>query len=152
MEYVKVRINAVSRRFVGYLSLPEDVVRISEALNSPLPYVVIYDDETGAGRFHALEKGAIVYVEALEEPDNTYVLQQGAGTFQRVRIDFAQNARLVGEVFVPANSHVCNVINDSRPFLNVRNAEILGTVEHYDFLAVSKRHATVIEGLDDGDI
>ncbi len=52
---------------------------------------------------------------------------------------------LSGELFVPQHLTAIDVFNDARRFINLRNIEFRDSVESYDFLAVAKAQAHLIE-------
>ncbi len=61
------------------------------------------------------------------------------GMFHPVTIVFSLPAvTLPGELFVPAQTHLVDVLNDSRRFLSVRNTTFIDSPETYSFLAVGK--------------
>jgi len=147
-QAVKVRINACGQRIIGYVHLPPGVTRMSDFLNSPEPYLMVRESETlspdGREPFRAVLKEAISYVQALEEPEPILSLRKD-GAFRWVTAELkGLDATIDGELFVPAESDMPAVLNDGRRFINLRNVHFQRSVERYDYLAVSKRHAAFL--------
>ena len=51
---------------------------------------------------------------------------------------------LRGELFVAASADVMDVLNDARPFMNVRNVRFIDSMEAYESLAVGKQQTRML--------
>jgi hypothetical protein len=117
-------------------------------LNSVKPYILIRDregsPEPGDGPSQAVLKGSITYVEALGWPG--FQRRSSQGTFEAVAVSLKKPVvTLSGELFVPQHVTALDVFNDGRRFINLRNVEFRDSAEAYDFLAVGKAQAYLIE-------
>ena len=65
--------------------------------------------------------------------------------FHSVTVEFPHLVKaLQGELFVAASADVMDVLNDARPFMNVRNVRFIDSVEAYEFLAVGKQQTHML--------
>ncbi len=146
---VKVRINASGKRIIGYVELyAKDArtthPRISDILNSAEPFLLIREEEDSSvdeGRFQAIPKDSLSYVEALDEPENPSWLRI-EGTLRPITVELREPAAtLRGELFVPTEDNWVTVLLDGLTFINLVNVEFVNSVERYEYLAISKSHA-----------
>ena len=147
-QIVRVRVNISGIRLIGFVSLPPpgEFSRFSDVLNSAEPYILIREGspESGDGPSQAVLKDSITYVEALVEPD--FQRRSPQGTFETVAVSLKKPVvTLSGELFVPQHVTALDVFNDGRRFINLRNVEFRDSAEAYDFLAVGKAQAYLIE-------
>lgn len=146
---VRVRVNASGLRIIGFVHLPDEVYRTSDVLNSAAPYLLVQDTDEPSplekGGFRAVLKDSISYVEALEEPSAPDGLRR-AGMFTVIAVELRSPAlRMEGVIFTPEGETPYEVVNDSRRFISLRNVQFHKSVERYDFLAVGKGAATLLE-------
>ena len=148
-QIVRIRVNVSGIRLIGFVSLPPgEFSRFSDVLNSAEPYILIRGEdeprEPGEHSSRAVLKDSITYVEALAEPGFKRRSLQGA--FQAVTVSLKKPATtLSGELFVSQDMTAIDVVNDGRRFINLRNVRFRDSVEAYDFLAVGKPQAHLIE-------
>lgn len=150
---VKMRINASGKRIIGFVELyakdPRTThPRISDILNSAEPFLLIRDEEDSSadnGGFQAIPKDSLSYVEALDEPDNPSWLCN-EGMLRTISLELREPVATVrGELWVPNEGNVSEVLNDSRRFINLLNVEFVNSVERYKYLAISKSHVVVLK-------
>jgi len=141
-KQVKVRINLSGARYVGYVRVDLPKVRMSDVLNEEHRFMTLSDvdsiDPVAKGASLVVNKSLIVYVQVIEEPK---WISQGEhrGEFRSAKIR-TRDHQIEGGIFLPAHmmaEDLAVLFNRTPHFLNVRNAEIIGTKERYDFLAVS---------------
>jgi hypothetical protein len=149
---VRLRINASGKRIIGFMELyardPRTThPRISDTLNSAEPFLLIREDEDSSvdkGGFQAIPKDSLSYVEALDEPENPSWLRD-EGTLRTISLELREPvATLRGDLWVPSEGKVSEVLNDSRRFINLLNVEFVNSVERYKYLAISKSHVVVL--------
>jgi hypothetical protein len=148
---VKVRVNASGLRIIGFVHLPDGVYRTSDVLNAGDPYLLIQDTNEPSplekGGFRAVLKDSISYVEALEEPSAPQGLKR-AGLFTLIAVELRfPVVRMEGVIFTPEDQTPYEVVNDGRRFISLRNVQFHKSVERYDYLAVGKEAATLLEWL-----
>ena len=139
---VRIRTNVSGERLIGVVDLPsEPGSRLSDLLNAPEPFLhVQLVDDTAAV---AIRKTSISYIEALEEPPMSGHVP--LGTFHSVVAEFSPPVQpLRGELFVAATANLLDVLNDPRPFVNLRNVVVIDSFEHYKFLAVGKHQTRLL--------
>ena len=143
---VRLRVNAAGKRIIGVISLIERHNRASDLLNESSPFFTLRDDTDGAGNaVTLLRKSAISYVEIVNEPERLRGLVP-AGAFRFVTVQLEHPAVVLeGELFVPASESVEDVLNDRRPFLNLRSAAIRDSRERYSYLAVGKEQIISVD-------
>ena len=152
---VKVRLSFEGRRYIGYLELPEGVYRVSDVLNDPSPFLKLIEvsslEPLNPNSYLAVRKSGISYVQALEEVENPKRLVE-EGTFVPVIVKLRMiQTRIAGHAFVPQNEKdIIHFLNLSRPFLNLKDVEILGTAERYEYLAVGKNQIAFVEVMPPG--
>lgn len=140
---VKVRINAAGKRTIGWVQLPQDVHRVSDVLNGLQSFLELQDEFAPETR-EMIAKEAVSYVEAVEEPPLSERHKQH-GTFHPVVVELAApEVTLEAELFVADHRTPANVLNDTRPFINLRNVKFRGSDEHYGFLAVGKKQIIAV--------
>lgn len=139
---VKVRVNLSGTRYVGNIRVYPPKVRVSDVLNEEKQFMTLSDvdavDPVAKGASLVVNKALVSYVQVIEEFKRTY---HGVhtGDFVSVKIRTVER-QIDGEIFMPAHMMVADraeLLNRAPHFLNVRNAEIIGTKERYDFVAVS---------------
>ena len=141
-QSVRIRTNVSGERLIGFVHLPLGrVSRLSDVLNAPEPFLhVQLVDDTAAV---AIRKTSISYIEAFEEPPTERRVP--LGTFHSVVAEFGSPVlALKGELFVAATANLLDVLNDPRPFVNLRNVVGIDSVEHYKFLAVGKHQMRLL--------
>ena len=85
----------------------------------------------------------ISYIQALQEPD--YEKRVPLGVFHSVTVEFPHPVKaLPGEPFVAESADVVDVMNDTGPFMNIRNVRFIDFVEAYEFLAVGKQQTHML--------
>jgi hypothetical protein len=151
---VKLRINASGKRIIGFTELyardPRTRhPRISDILNSAEPFLLIREEEDSSvdeGRFQAIPKDSLSYVEVLDEPENPSRLCI-EGTLRPITVELREPpATLRGQLFVPSQDNWVTVLLDGlRPFINLVNVEFVNSVERYEYLAISKSDVVVAE-------
>ena len=138
---VRLRVNAAGKRIIGVISLVERHNRASDLLNEPSHFFTLRDDGEGGGGDQPdtlLRKSAISYVEIVNEPERLRGLVP-AGDFRFVTVQLRRPSIVMeGELFVSAEVSVEDVLNDTRPFLNLRSVAIRDSRERYSYLAVGK--------------
>jgi hypothetical protein len=144
---VKIRVNASGRRIIGFVRLPPETYRISDVLNGPDPYLSLEDEEDP--RSHAavtaILKDCVSYVEAVEEPETPARLRR-QGTFRLIVVELREPpAAVAGELFLPGSKSALEVLNDSRLFINLRNAQFLKSHERYTYVAIAKKQAVQVQ-------
>lgn len=149
LRVVKLRVNAAGSRRIGDIHLRSQQNRASDLLNEPTEFLSLHDEVSSDGSCSEslLRKSALAYVEIVNEPSKS---SNGAieGSFRLVAVHLARpELTLDGELFVPAGFAVEAVLNDDRPFLNLRNVSIRGTNEAYSYLAVGKGQLVACEVL-----
>ena len=137
---LRVRVNVGGQRIVGWVDLPETrLSRCSDVLNDADPYLTVRRDvEPGHGAdTTAVNKASISYVEvANDQTARRWVIP---GTFQPVVIEVSTPEVVFrGELFVLADTTVVDVLNDGRRFISLRNAQLNGGHEPYEYLGVGK--------------
>ena len=144
---VKIRVNASGNRIIGYVYLAPEVHRASDFLNGPDPYLVVWDEDqplVGEGTFTAILKDAVSYVQAVEEPEAVKGLRR-QGTFYTIVVQLEEpSVAIEAELFVPHERKIPEVLNDSRPFFSLRNAQLVKAPERYSYLAVGKKQSILI--------
>ena len=150
---VKLRINASGKRIIGHVErYVKDArtthPRISDILNSAEPFLLIRKEEDSSvdeGGFQAIPKDSLSYVEALDEPENPSWLRN-EGTLRTISLELREPvATMRGELWVPSEGKVSEVLNDSRRFISLLNVEFVNSVERYKYLAISKSHVVVLK-------
>ena len=146
---VKVRVNASGKRVIGYVDLSDQYNRISDILNGPETSFLVHLEETPSdlknNNYYIIQKDAISYVEALEEPQKQDYLRQ-EGSFQPVTVELIEpNVQMQAELFVLQEKNVFESLNDSRPFINLRHAHFVDSFEEYKFLAVGKKQVILVK-------
>ncbi|HUJ79230.1 MAG TPA: hypothetical protein VLY45_02815 [Nitrospiria bacterium] len=139
---VKVRVNLSGSRYVGYVSVYAPTLRVSDVLNDAKQFMTLSEvdsiDPVAKDISLVVNKSLIVYVQVIEEPKWT---SHGGhtGDFIRVKIR-TRGHHIEGDIYVATDMVAedrAELLNRTPHFLNVRNAEIIGTKERYDFLAIS---------------
>ncbi|MEM1245861.1 MAG: hypothetical protein AAGA81_16240 [Acidobacteriota bacterium] len=150
LRVVKLRVNAAGSRRIGDIHLRSQQNRASDLLNEPTEFLSLHDEVSADGSCSEslLRKFAIAYVEIVNEPSKRSGAGTIAGSFRLVAVHLARpELTLDGELFVPEGFAVEAVLNDDRPFLNLRNVSIRGTNEAYSYLAVGKGQLVACEVL-----
>ncbi len=148
-KFVRVRLNVSGKRLIGHVPLPPgEFSRFSDVLNSAEPYILMRGEdeslEHGEGPSQAVQKDSITYVEALAEPG--YQRRSSQGAFEAITISLKKPAvTLSGELFVPHQMTAIDVFNDGHRFVNLRSVRFRESPEAYDFLAVGKSQAYLID-------
>ncbi len=145
---VKIRVSLARAKYIGEVEIPGGVDRMSDLLNSRAPFLALrnVDSYEGIRKDSAfiINKEHIDYVQVLEE----YPLIEAnkiPGQFHRIRVKTLA-ADILGELFVPQTGESpMEVVNDERAFVSIRNAEIVGTAERYQFLGISKGKICTVE-------
>lgn len=136
---VKVRVNASGRRIIGIVAYDPLYPRFSDFLNCVDRFLPVKRERATV----EVNKEAISYLEALEEHPGEY--RPAAGGFRRVQIELRAGQGVIeGEVFLPEDADVGDLLSDGRLFLSVRGVTFQGAVEHYAFLAVPKAAILVL--------
>jgi len=140
---IRVRMNVSGKRIIGYVDLPAAYDRTSDMLSGPDLFILVRPErnlsELKADSSHLIQKEAISYVEALEEPKHseTSLLQ---GRFQPVIAELKEpTVHIKAEIFVPQGSSVLSVLNDKRSFINLCKVHFENSVEQYNYLGVGKK-------------
>lgn len=139
---VRVRVNFSGRRYVGIVTMPEGVTRVSDVLNDGSHFLHLEDAQTrdgGPTGGLSLNKGSISYIQALEETSTGSSALRREGGFHTVDVAMTMLDHAIrGRLFVPDGMTATEVLNDERNFLSLRDAEVVGTPEKYPFLAICK--------------
>jgi len=146
---VRVRVNFSGRRYVGVVTIPEGVNRVSDVLNDGSHFLYLEEAQTRDGVRPAglsLNKRSITYIQALEEPTRVSAAPRMEGDFVTVEVAMTTMDCMVrGRIFVPDAQSAAEVLNDERNFLSLRDAEVVGTGEKYPFLALCKAQVISVE-------
>ncbi|MEK6777200.1 MAG: hypothetical protein AABY87_10000 [bacterium] len=146
---IRVRMNVSGKRVIGYVDLPQSYDRTSDLLNGPDMFILVRPEkqssENKGESSQIIQKGAISYLEALEEPKHAETaLQQGR--FQPVAAEFKEPTVLIkAEIFVPQGSSVLSVLNDERGFINLCKVRFESSVEQYSYIAVGKKQIILMK-------
>ena len=141
---VHVRINVCGERIIGWVDLPPVTSsRCSGLLNDEDRYLTVRVDSASKSETIALNKEVISYVEVVGEPRTTH--WNIPGVFHPVVIELTRpDVVLHGELFILADTEVADVLNDSRRFISVRNAQFVDALEAYAFLAMGKAQTRAV--------
>ena len=146
---IRVRMNVSGKRIIGYVDLPAAYDRTSDMLSGPDLFILVRPEKNlaavKADSFHIIQKEAISYVEALEEPKHseTSLLQ---GRFQPVIAELKEpTVHIKAEIFVPQGSSVLSVLNDKRSFINLCKVRFENSVEQYHYLGVGKKQIILLK-------
>jgi hypothetical protein len=140
---VRIRVNAVGGRHIGYVHLPPEHHRFSDILNDGSRFLLMHDAVEGNCR--AILKEAVSYAEAIEEPARP-PWSGTPGAFRKIGIILSRpRTSLSAEVFVASGLRIMDVLNDDRPFCNLRDAVFQKSVERYGFLALGKRQILSVD-------
>lgn len=149
---VRVRVNFSGRRYVGVVTIPEGVVRVSDVLNDGSHFLNLEEAQTRDGApagALALNKGSITFIQALEEPTPVIAALRRKGGFVTVEVTMTPMDSVIrGRIFVPDGGTAPEILNDKRNFLSLRDVEIVGTRERFPYLALSKAQVVSVEVLD----
>ena len=149
LRVVKLRVNAAGNRRIGEIRLRPQQSRASDMLNEPEEFLALYDEvsEDGPLSESLLNKNTISYIEVVNEPVKTSQVVSSGG-FRLVTVHLSNPALILdGELFVPRGFAVEAVLNDSRPFLNLRKVSIRNSTEAYSYLAIGKRQLIAVDVL-----
>jgi hypothetical protein len=146
---VRVRVNFSGRRYVGTVTVPAEVTRVSDVLNDGSPFLHLAEAQTRDGSPAgglALNKGAITFIQALEEPTKSTPSMRAQGGFLTVEVSMAHMDMVIrGKIFVPEGKTAAEILNDARNFLSLSDVEVVGTTETFPFLAVCKAQVASVE-------
>ncbi len=145
---VKIRVSLAGSRYIGNVSIPGGVDRMSDLLNSKTPFLKIWNvDSYESIRNDSdfiINKDHIDYVQVLEEapPVGSNKIP---GAFHDIRVKTLA-IEIHGKLFVPnTGESPMEIVNDDRTFLSIKDAEIVGTPERYQYLGISKRKICSVE-------
>lgn len=148
-RHVRVRVNVSGRRYVGVVTIPDGVTRVSDVLNDGSPFLYLQEaqarDGAPAGGL-ALNKGSITFIQALEDPMPGIPALRRKGGFVTVEVALTHMDSVIrGNIFLPDGKTAAEVLNDRRNFLSLGDAQLVGTGETYPFLALSKAQVVSVE-------
>ena len=138
LRVVRLRVNAAGSRRIGEIRLRSQQNRASDLLNEAVDFMTLHNEVSseGANSESLLRKSSVSYIEIVNEPLKvSKVVPDGA--FRLVAVHLAKpEIVLDGELFVPRGFAPEAVLNDNRPFLNLRKVAIRDSNEAYSYLAV----------------
>jgi hypothetical protein len=145
---VRIRVSLAQAKYIGEVEIPGGVDRMSDLLNGRSPFLALrnvdsYESIRKDSAF-IINKEHIDYVQVLEEQP-LIEANKIPGQFHRIRVK-TLSADILGELFVPQTGETpMDVVSDDRAFLSIRDAEIVGTHERYQFLGISKGKICTVE-------
>jgi hypothetical protein len=149
---VRVRVNFSGRRYVGFVTIPEGVVRVSDVLNDGSHFLHLVEAQTRDGApagALALNKGSITFIQALEEPTPVIPALRRKGEFVPVEVSMSpEQSTIRGRIFVPDGATAAEVLDDKRNFLSLRDVEVVATRERFPYLALSKAQVVSVEVME----
>ncbi len=145
---VRIRVSLAQAKYIGEVEIPGGVDRMSDLLNCRSPFLSLRNvdsyESIRRDSLFIINKEHIDYVQVLEE----YPLIEAnkiPGEFHRIRVKTLATD-ILGELFVPQTGESpMDIIGDDRAFLSIRNAEIVGTQERYQFLGIAKGKICTVE-------
>ncbi len=145
---VKIRVSLARAKYIGEVAIPGGFDRMSDLLNGRSPFMSLSNVDSYEGirkdSSFIINKEHIDYVQVLEEQP-LIEANKISGAFHRIRVRTLVSD-ILGELFVPQTGETpMEVIGDDRAFLSIRNAEIVGTAERYQFLGISKTKICSVE-------
>jgi hypothetical protein len=148
-RHVRVRVNFSGKRYVGVVTVPEGVTRVSDVLNDGSHFLHLAEAQTRDGAPNgglALNKGSITFIQALEEPTPVIPALRRKGGFVPVEVAMSHMELVIrGKIFVPDGLTAAEVLNDERNFLSLSDVEVVGTTETFPFLALCKAQVVSVE-------
>jgi hypothetical protein len=149
---VRVRVNFSGKRYVGVVTVPDGITRVSDVLNDGRHFLHLEEAQTMEGPPAGglvLNKDAITFIQALEEPVPTIPALRRRGGFAVVEVIMRHlEMEIRGKIFVPEGATAAEVLNDERDFLSLSDVHVVGTRERFPFLAISKPQVVAVEILE----
>lgn len=145
---VKIRVSLAGSRYIGNVDIPGGVDRMSDLLNSKTPFLKLWNVDSYESIRHdsvfIINKDHIDYVQVLEEAPLSEA-NRIPGVFHDIRVK-TLSIEIHGKLFVPhTGESPMEIVNDDRIFLSIKDAEIVGTPERYQYLGISKRKICSVE-------
>lgn len=148
-RHVRVRVNFSGRRYVGVVTVPEGVTRVSDVLNDGTHFLTLEEAHTRDGAPAgglALNKRSITFIQALEDSPQTIPALRRKGGFVPVEVSMSHMELVIrGKIFVPDGMIAAEILNDERNFLSLSDVEVVGTTETFPFLALCKAQVVSVE-------